>query len=97
MSSLQAQFGRRASTLVPFLPEMIHDGVVYSTDDGVAINEPRAWMRDQGVNVVRLRGVAQISAPPLIYCNSLGGCEVVDEALLKRVRRVAQFGRGRHA
>ena len=38
-----------------FLPEMIHHGVVYRTDEGVLIEEPRAWMRDQGVNVVRLR------------------------------------------
>ena len=38
-----------------FLPEMIHHGVVYSTEEGVSIEEPRAWMRDQGVNVVRLR------------------------------------------
>ena len=34
---------------------MIHHGVVYRTDEGVLIQEPRAWMRDQGVNVVRLR------------------------------------------
>ena len=38
-----------------FLPEMIHHGVVYHTAEGGGIEEPRAWMRDQGVNVVRLR------------------------------------------
>ena len=38
-----------------FLPEMLHDGVMYRADDGAVIDEPRAWMRDQGVNAVRLR------------------------------------------
>ena len=38
-----------------FLPEMIHHGVEYGTAAGVSIEEPRAWMRDQGVDLVRLR------------------------------------------
>ena len=38
-----------------FLPELFVVGLVYSTVDGVVIDESRTWMRDQGVNAVRLR------------------------------------------
>ena len=40
---------------VSFLPEMEGDGVIYQDPSGAAIEEPRAWMAEQGVNLVRLR------------------------------------------
>lgn len=38
-----------------FLPEMEGDGVMYQDPSGAEIEEPRAWMSEQGVNLVRLR------------------------------------------
>ena len=40
---------------VSFLPEMEGDGVIYQDPSGAAIEAPRAWMSEQGVNLVRLR------------------------------------------
>ena len=40
---------------VSFLPEMEGDGVVYQDFAGAAIEDPRMWMEEQGVNLVRLR------------------------------------------
>ena len=38
-----------------FLPEMEDDGVVYQDFAGAAMEDPRMWMEEQGVNLVRLR------------------------------------------
>ena len=38
-----------------FLPEMEGDGVVYQDFAGAAIEDPRMWIAQQGVNLVRLR------------------------------------------
>ena len=38
-----------------FLPEMLHDGVVYRDQEGAEIESPRQWMAEQGVDLVRLR------------------------------------------
>ena len=40
---------------VSFLPEMEGDGVIYQDPSGATIEAPRAWMSEQGVNLVRLR------------------------------------------
>ena len=40
---------------VSFLSEMEGDGVVYQDEFGADIDEPRAWMAEKGVNLVRLR------------------------------------------
>ena len=40
---------------VSFLPEMEGDGVIYQDAMGEVIEDPRAWMAGQGVNLVRLR------------------------------------------
>ena len=40
---------------VSFLPEMEGDGVIYQDAMGEVIEDPRAWMAEQGVNLVRLR------------------------------------------
>ena len=40
---------------VSFLPEMEGDGVTYQDAMGEVIEDPRAWMAEQGVNLVRLR------------------------------------------
>ncbi len=40
---------------VSFLSEMEGDGVVYQDEFGADIDEPRAWMAEKGVNMVRLR------------------------------------------
>lgn len=40
---------------VSFLPEMEGDGVVYQDFAGAAIEDPRMWIAEQGVNLVRLR------------------------------------------
>ena len=60
MSSFTPQFGRGVDA--SFLPEMIHDGPQSCTVRTMGWPRgrrqrrgPRAWMRDQGVNVVRLR------------------------------------------
>ena len=40
---------------VSFLSEMEGDGVAYQDEFGADIDEPRAWMAEKGVNLVRLR------------------------------------------